>query len=207
VHRLFVKICGLATAEAVQAAVAAGADAVGFVFAPSPRQVTPAQAVALAATLPAGVLRVAVMRHPAVGEWEEVARVFRPDWLQTDAGDFAALPALDGIGRLPVYRDVPGLDAAALDGTAQALFEAAVSGAGLAPDWPRAAELARRTRLVLAGGLDADNVGAAIARVRPWGVDVSSGVESAPGRKDPEKITAFVAAVRRAERGSDSADR
>lgn len=194
--RVFVKICGLSTPRAVAAAVEAGADAVGFVFAESPRRVTPNRARQLCEGLSPVMIRVAVMRHPAVAEWHAVAEGFEPDWLQTDAGDFAGLDVAERFGRLPVYRDgqalAPGTDE-------PVLFEAAVSGQGALADWQRAAELAREHRLVLAGGLTPDNVGEAIATVRPWGVDVSSGVESKRGVKDIGRIAAFLQAVREAE--------
>ncbi len=190
----------------VRAAIEAGADAVGFVFAGSPRRVTPEDAADLAALAPAGILRVAVMHHPPPEEWREVAEIVRPDWLQTEARDFAGLKLPAGVGALPVYRDVPGLDSTAVAREDRALFEAARSGMGQAPDWGRARALAKLTRLVLAGGLHPGNVGEAIRRVRPWGVDVSSGVESSRGVKDPAKIEAFIAAVRRTERELDSAD-
>ncbi len=201
--RVFVKICGLKTPEAVRAAVDAGADAVGFVFADSPRRVTAETAATLATLVPAGILRVAVMRHPLPAYWNEVAAVVRPDWLQTDAEDFAGLALPPGVAALPVYRDLPGLDVTAAVSNERILFEAATSGAGCRPDWQRAHELARRTSLMLAGGLDAGNVGEAIRCVRPWGVDVSSGVEAQRGVKDSGKIAAFVAAVRRAEQECD----
>lgn len=194
---LWVKICGLRSAADVAAAVAAGADAVGFVFAPSVRRVTPAQARAACAALPAGVLRLAVMRHPEPAEWQAVASGFAPDWLQTDWQDYAGLSSAADVGRLPVYRD----DAPPSEGVAlpsPMLFEGRDSGSGRPADWARAAELAARTRLVLAGGLDADTVAEAVRRVRPWGVDVSSGVEAAPGVKDPGRIRAFIAAARAA---------
>ena len=202
--RVFVKICGLTTPKAVAAAVDAGADAVGFVFAESPRRVTPERAAELCADLSPVVVRVAVMRHPAPAEWDEVANGFGPDWLQTDAGDFTTLAVADRFGRLPVYRDTPDFDAASLDASAPdvdepVLFEAADSGRGARADWGRAAEVARTRRLVLAGGLTPDNVGEAIRIVRPWGVDVSSGVESKRGVKDLGRIAAFVQAVREAE--------
>ena len=88
---LLVKICGLKSAADVDTAVAAGADAVGFVFAESPRRVTPAKASAASRDLPAAVRRVAVMRHPTNTQWRAVLDGFRPDVLQTDAGDFATL--------------------------------------------------------------------------------------------------------------------
>lgn len=197
--RIFVKICGLRTPEMVRWAVEAGADAVGFVLAESPRRVTTGEAAALAALVPPGILRVAVLRHPAPAEWQAVVEQVRPDWIQTDAADLAGLPKPPGVGILPVYRDVPGLDSGPLAREDRALFEAAASGVGLSPDWDRARQLAGLTRLVLAGGLDPGNVAEAIRRVRPWGVDVSSGVESARGIKDPARIRAFIAAVRGAE--------
>lgn len=197
--RIFIKICGLTTVDSIHAAIEAGADAVGFVFAASPRRLMPEDAADLSVHVPPGILRVAVMRHPLPEEWDEVADIVRPDWLQTEARDFAALKLPAGVGALPVYRDMPGLDTGALAREDRALFEAPSSGTGQAPDWERARGLATLTRLVLAGGLSPDNVAAAIRRVRPWGVDVSSGVEASRGVKDPARIAAFVAAVRRAE--------
>jgi len=195
----FVKICGLSTAADVDAAIAAGADAIGFVFAESPRRVSVEQAVALTRGLPASIVRVAVMRHPTQREWDEVATEFRPDWLQTDVADIDGLVAPHGVHCMPVYRDTPQLDIDAAGRKPRILFEAANSGAGQRPDWDTAAKLAARTKLMLAGGLDPDNVIDAIARVCPWGVDVSSGVESRRGVKDPNKIAAFVNAVRTLE--------
>ncbi len=195
---MFVKICGLNTEEAVLMAVDAGADALGFVFAESPRQVTPARAVELAKNLPAGVAKVAVMLHPTADEWNAVRDAFGPDWLQTDADDFAGLNVPKHIGCFPVYRDrfTADFDNDELVWPAHTLFEGARSGVGLRPDWEHAAQIAHRTCLMLAGGLSPDNVGEAIIHVHPWGVDVSSGVESSPGVKDPVKIAAFVAAAR-----------
>lgn len=196
---IFVKICGLSTPADVAAAVAAGADAIGFVFADSPRRVSVEQAASLASAVPASVARVAVMRHPAQAEWDRVAAGFGPDWLQTDVEDFASLDIGEDVQRMPVYRDTLGLDVGALAREAQALFEASSSGAGVRANWDRAAELAGSTRLMLAGGLDPHNVAEAIRRVRPWGVDVSSGVEKSRGVKDPSRIAAFVNAARNLE--------
>jgi phosphoribosylanthranilate isomerase len=186
--------------------VAGGADALGFVFVTSPRQIAPEMAPDLSELVPPNIIRVAVMRHPLPEEWNEVAAVFRPDWLQTDARDFAGLSLPAGVEALPVYRDLPGLDTVALAREDRVLFEAAASGTGQAPNWDRARQLAKTAKLVLAGGLSPDNVAQAIDHVRPWGVDVSSGVEAVRGVKDPEMITAFVAAVRRTERELERAD-
>jgi phosphoribosylanthranilate isomerase len=197
--RIFVKICGLSTPRAVSAAVNAGADAIGFVFAESPRRVTPKRARDLCAAVSPVIIRVAVMRHPTAAEWQAVADEFEPDWLQTDSEDFLRLDVPERFGRLPVYRDTPVLDdtVVALDGPV--LFEAASSGEGARANWQRAAALAPGRQLILAGGLTPDNVGEAIAAVRPWGVDVSSGVESKRGVKDVGRIAAFMQAVREAE--------
>ena len=193
---LWVKICGLTSADAVGAAVDAGADAVGFVFhGASPRHVEPATALALASAVPAGVLRVAVTRHPTQAEVDAIVAGFRPDALQTDAGDFDGLRLPAALGRLPVLRTGTAAPAAL---PRRCLYESADSGRGATADWHEAGLLARRTELVLAGGLSAESVALAIAAVRPFGVDVSSGVESAPGRKDPRKIREFIAAARAA---------
>lgn len=193
---IFVKICGLSSSDAVAGAVAAGADALGFVFAPSPRRVTPEAARQLCGQVPVHIRRVAVMKRPSAEEWQAVAEGLSPDWLQADAQALAGLP----VGRtvpVPVFRD--GEDHSAIQTGDLLLFEGAASGQGIRADWSSAAPLARRTRLILAGGLTPENVAEAIRQVRPWGVDVSSGVESSRGVKDPQRIAAFVAAVRKAE--------
>jgi phosphoribosylanthranilate isomerase len=197
--KIFVKICGLTNTEAVNAAVMAGVDALGFVFANSPRQVSPVQAAALAAAAPAGITRVAVMRHPDPADWAAVQQIFQPDWLQTDAEDFERLEIDAAVRPLPVFRDHAGLEPDAVDWAQRVLFEGQESGHGLRVDWKHAADIARRCELILAGGLDPETVGDAIGQVRPWGVDVSSGVERSPGVKDPDKIAAFVEAVRQME--------
>ena len=194
---LMVKICGLRSAADVGAAVEAGANAVGFVFADSVRRVEPAEASQAAAALPDGVLRVAVMKHPSNAEWQAVLDGFAPDVLQTDAEDYAELDVPDSVRRWPVYREGKIVDTASMP--QEFLYEGSKSGAGETVDWARAEVIARQGSMLLAGGLSPDNVAAAIAAVRPWGVDVSSGVESAPGRKDPQKINEFIKAARAAE--------
>lgn len=192
---LWVKICGLRTSEDVAAACAAGADAIGFVFAPSVRRVSPAEAVAAAAAAPANVQRVAVFLHPTQAQLDEVLTGFQPDIVQTDAADFAALQVPAGVAVLPVVRAGGGRIVSL---PTRCLVEGPRSGTGQVANWGAAAEYAARTQVVLAGGLHAGNVGAAVQAVRPWGVDVSSGVESAPGVKDAARIHEFVFAARRA---------
>ena len=195
-----VKICGLRTPQAVAAAVEAGADAVGFVFAESVRRIDPRSAAKLAADLPAGVVKVAVMRHPSQRDVDRVIEELAPEFLQTDAEDFEEISLAGPCRPLPVFRAgrplpkrLPGL----------VLFEGPVSGSGEVTDWDRARDLAGKTRVVLAGGLEPGNVGAAIRAVSPYGVDVSSGVELAPGVKSPELIRDFLRAVREAETRMD----
>jgi len=198
---MFVKICGMNSPEAVEAAVAAGADAIGFVFAESPRQVTPEQAKALCAAVPAHVARVAVMRHPHKEHWQRVIEIFEPTWLQTDAEDFRWITLPTSCLALPVYREANA--PADSDLPDRLLYEGTQSGAGRVADWDEAHGLARVTEVILAGGLTADNVADAIRFVRPWGVDVSSGVERERGVKDPDKIKEFVARVRAADADMD----
>lgn len=190
---MFIKICGLTSLSALTAAIECGVDAVGFVLAKSPRELTPAQAGELSAQTPPGLLRIAVTRHPSQALVDEIAAVVKPDLWQTDIEDLAALEIPRGLKVLPVVR---GVAPAPLP--ARILFEGPVSGRGQTSDWTRAAELAQQTQLILAGGLNAGNVAEAIARVRPFGVDVSSGVESAPGIKDARRMAEFVTAVRTA---------
>lgn len=189
---LFVKICGITNAVSAETVVEAGADALGFVFAESPRRVTPEQAEFIAADLPAHVLRVAVFRHPSPDEVEAVLERFIPDLIQADHETLVRLP---DIATLPVYRD--GVGSAPVGG--RFLYEGPVSGVGQVVHMDRAAGLARVGEMVLAGGLRPDNVAAAISKVRPSGVDVSSGVESSPGSKDNDLVQSFVAAARAAE--------
>lgn len=192
-----IKICGLATAEDVAAAVAAGADAIGFVFAESPRQVSATIAANAAAAAPERIIRVAVMRHPANDDWQQVLEIFAPDVLQTDADDFDVLDVPDSVARWPVYREG---DVSASDNLpGMFLYEGKNSGQGETVDWDTAANVAKRGKLILAGGLDPSNVAAAIRAVRPYGVDVSSGVESSPACKDPAMIHEFILAARAAE--------
>jgi phosphoribosylanthranilate isomerase len=193
---LFVKICGITTPAALDAAVEAGADAVGFVFhAGSPRDIGPRQAAALAARLPVGVKSVCVTLHPDAGCIARVLDAFQPHVWQSDAADLDLLDLPAAIERWPVFRHA-GATAAL---PRRAVFDAPASGRGMRGDWRCAAALARRCELILAGGLDAANVAEAVAAVRPYGVDVSSGVERRPGAKDAALILEFVAAARGAQ--------
>jgi phosphoribosylanthranilate isomerase len=201
-----VKICGITRPEDGRAAAAAGASAIGLVFWPeSPRAVDPAGARAIVAALPAGVPAIGVFVnqpleaiHGAIAAAglfgaqlhgdEPVALIER---IRRPVIRAVTLDALDVIDVLPPHVTV------LLD----AVDPARRGGTGRTIDWTAAAAVARRRPIVLAGGLTPSNVEEAIAAVRPYGVDVSSGVESAPGIKDHARITAFIDAVRRADAG------
>jgi phosphoribosylanthranilate isomerase len=196
---MWIKICGLTSPEAVNAALELKVDALGFVFAESPRRLSVSQAAQLAQSAHGRAQRVAVTRHPTQAAVDEIVELFKPDVLQSDAADLQRLRLPASLERLAVVRDVAG---EMLNLPARILFEGALSGSGVASDWQLARQLSRRTQLILAGGLDRDNVGAAIARVRPFGVDVSSGVEERPGLKSAARMQQFVEAVRAAARAA-----
>ena len=194
---LWIKICGLRTTAAIEVAAAAGADAVGFVFHDaSPRNLSLATARELQRAVPPGVERVAVFLGPSQALVDAVLDAIEPDWLQTDAGDLPGLRLPEALRVLPVLRDRLA-DGAALPG--RVLFESSRSGAGERADWSAAADLARQTQLVLAGGLHVANVAEALATVRPFGVDVSSGVERERGVKDATLIREFIRTARATE--------
>jgi phosphoribosylanthranilate isomerase len=189
----FVKICGMTDDRAVEAALAAGVDAIGFVFAPSVRRVAARLAARLAQPARGRVLCVAVTQHPSRELLDEVFADFGPDVLQTDAADLKTITLPAGVQSWPVLR---GSGEAAAG--ARILFEGPKSGTGQTADWTAAANHARRYELILAGGLNPANVAAAIDAVRPFGVDVSSGVEESPGHKNPQLIESFVTTARAA---------
>jgi phosphoribosylanthranilate isomerase len=188
----------LTTPEAVTAAIAERVDAIGFVFAESKRRVTPRRAAELSRDVPGEIARIAVMKQPSQALLDEVWSVFRPDVLQTDVEDLVALRLPHGLKVMPVLRARRALPEVL---PPRVLFEGPVSGTGEITDWAAAAALSQRTQLVLAGGLTPANVADAIAATRPFGVDVSSGVEAQPGVKDPSKIQQFVRNARAAANG------
>lgn len=205
--RTRIKICGLCRAENALVATQAGADAIGLVFyAGSSRAVTLAQACDIAAALPAFVSRVALFLDADTATINAVIAQLRPDTLQFHGRESAqfcrsfGLPYLKAVsmqdsGALIIHqKEFPDASGLLLD--SHAAGEA--GGSGVAFDWSQALPQGGPP-LILAGGLRANNVAAAVATVRPYGVDVSSGVESAPGVKDPARIRAFIKAVQRAD--------
>ncbi len=204
--RTRIKICGITREQDLDSAVAAGADAVGFVFyPPSPRFLSLDRAVELAKRIPPFVTSVGLFVNPDPGLVREVVAAASVDLLQfqgEEAPDFC-----EQFGRpyVKVARMRPGLDlvefAGAYASARGLLLDAYVEGyggAGQSFDWslvPGNLPLP----IVLAGGLTSENVGSAICRLRPWAVDVSSGVELSKGIKDAAKIAAFIAAVKNAD--------
>ncbi|MCK2219275.1 phosphoribosylanthranilate isomerase [Actinomadura sp. ATCC 31491] len=194
---MYVKICGLSEPAHVAAAVEAGADAVGFVMTRSTRRVSPGRAAELAALVPAHVLTVGVFRgeDPETVRAAALASGVRAVQLhgRHPHADFVALKDL-GVTLLRAVDSTADLRCGAYDEDLL-LVDAPHAGSGQPWDW--AAVRGRPSgRWLLAGGLAPGNVAEAIAAAGPWGVDVSSGVESAPGVKDPALIEAFLKAVR-----------
>lgn len=204
-HLVKIKICGLTRVEDVNAAVAAGADAVGFVFAASPRHISSATAVRLCTAVPAGVLRVGLFLDQASAAVARVVNSVPLDLLQFHGSESRAECKLFGLPYLKAVAvqdagSVQAADRAYPDAVGLLLDSHAVGkrgGSAKVFDWSLAGQVSRP--LWLAGGLNAQNVGAAMRAVRPFAVDVSSGVEQAPGIKDKTRILEFIAAVRSAQ--------
>lgn len=193
---MFVKICGLSTAQDVAAAVAAGADAIGFVLTESPRRIEPAAARRLAELVPAGVLTVAVFGREPSAEVRRAATAAGVGAVQLH-GDHppAAFAELRDL-RLQLIRATSAAAGAAAVcgdfGEDLLILDSPVPGSGEPWDWSELGANPPSGSWMLAGGLAPANVAEAIAVARPWGVDVSSGVEVRRGVKDPALITEFV---------------
>lgn len=211
--RTRVKICGITREADARAAVAAGCDAVGLVLhAPSPRAVTLEQAGSILAQLPPFVTRVGLFMDAGADAVQAALEALPLDLLQfhghepPEACDafgmdyLKAVPMAEPGGARAFMARYPRARGFLLDshGPGQA------GGTGRTFDWASWPGDVDRP-LILAGGLHPDNVAAAIARTRPWAVDVSSGVEAAPGIKDPGRITRFMSEVRRVDRESADA--
>ena len=199
----FVKVCGITQLDDARHAAEAGATALGFVFWPqSPRYIEPERAAAIVAAVP-GVETVGVFVDAPLEDVRRTIDCAGVSTVQLHGGETAALAA--GLDR-PILRAMtvtasdqeydswPHATIFLLD----AIDPVTRGGSGQRVDWAAAAGIAARRRVVLAGGLTPENVADAIAAVRPYGVDVSSGVERAPGVKDPDKVTRFVSRARSA---------
>jgi phosphoribosylanthranilate isomerase len=220
---LWIKICGNTSLEDARLAVEAGADAVGFVFAPSPRRMTAAEVAAIASHLPAALERIGVFVDAGLDEIDSTVRACGLTGVQLHSDAAPELPSKLRARLGPTLRILrvlhfeagaaesiskqvadwtrnPDVDAVLVDSRTAA----AVGGTGVTFDWTAARKILfqnaeARKRLIAAGGLTPENVAEAIATLRPWGVDVVSGVEAAPGRKDADKVRSFVARARAAD--------
>jgi len=206
-QRTRIKFCGMTRAEDALAAVALGVDALGFVFVPgSPRRVGLDAAAAIRCQLPPLVSVVALLRNPDSEEVRETIEALRPELLQFHGEETPQFCAAFGLPYLKVVamrglqqpladiaRDYAGAAALLLDGHAPG----ELGGQGKVFDWAGIADLDKP--LILAGGLNSDNVATAIRLAHPFAVDVSSGIESKPGIKDSGKMEAFVQQVRNAD--------
>jgi phosphoribosylanthranilate isomerase len=234
---LWIKICANTSLADAQMAAEAGADAVGFVFAPSPRRVTPAQVAAIVPYLPPTLEKIGVFVDASFAEIVSTVETCLLTGVQLHFDAPPALPAQLRVRFGPALRIVrtvhfdllqsgdakgrgispymsspeppgalapeacfsdPKIDAFLIDSRTGT----ATGGTGIAFDWDLAAttlfQIANARKCIAAGGLTPENVADAVATLRPWGVDVVSGVESAPGRKDPAKVRAFIANARAA---------
>ncbi|MGE7111386.1 phosphoribosylanthranilate isomerase [Lysinibacillus sp. NPDC047702] len=198
-----VKICGLKEQQHVRAAVETGADAIGFVFAPSKRQVSIEQAHQLAKYVPKGVLKIGVFVNPSVEELQAAVEGVPLDYVQyhgEETPEFISQQGYPAIKALSV-RDEEDVRAAANYNVDYYLFDAPGTdfkgGSGHTFDWTLLAMAGiPREKLILAGGLKAENIAEAVSLVSPYMVDVSSGVET-DGIKDEAKINAFIQAVKK----------
>jgi phosphoribosylanthranilate isomerase len=197
-----VKICGITRLEDALAAAEAGADALGFNFWPqSKRFIEPRLAGEIIALLPPFVAAVGVFVDPTRDEALRAAEASGVQWLQLhgdESPEFCAalpLPVLKAI-RVRHRASLDALDEYDVAGFLLDTDSPGYGGSGETFDWSLAAEGARRAPIVLAGGLNAENVADAVRQVRPWAVDVASGVESAPGVKDHEKTARFIRAAK-----------
>ena len=210
---MLVKICGVTNLEDALAAVEAGAGAVGFNFwRPGRRYLAPERAAQIAAALPEGLWKVGVFVDEEVDTVLEIARQVKLTALQLHGAEPPTyLEQLGSYHKVKAIRMDSGFDAARLT-EYRSVTAFLLDGAGATPggtgspfDWGRAVAAKKYGHVILAGGLTPENVAEAVRRVRPWGVDVASGVESAPGRKDHTKVRAFVHAARSAADESEEA--
>ncbi|WP_419851276.1 phosphoribosylanthranilate isomerase [Candidatus Poriferisocius sp.] len=200
---MFIKICGITNADDALLATALGADAVGFIMAPSPRQVAPPRVEEIARRLPADVLTVGVFKDEAPSRVIEIV-----NRCGLKAAQLSGRESMEDTrlirGSVPtVIKAFPGgspaLSVADRYGADIVMVDSDTPGSGRVFDWSLAEGAPGGIRLLMAGGLTPENVAMAIAKVRPWGVDVATGVELSPGRKDPARMRAFINAAREAQ--------
>jgi len=199
---MFVKICGITNEDDALLAVAMGADAVGFVFAPSSRQIAAQQVYDITRRLPPEILTVGVFRDEHPSRVIDTVNRSGVKAAQLHGHETPAMVAevaeqIRWVIKAVVAGSPDARNATAFD-TDLILVDAPSPGSGAVFDWSLVDDVPTGPRIILAGGLTPDNVAAAVARVKPWGVDVSSGVERSPGKKDALKVKAFIERARAA---------
>lgn len=207
--RTFVKICGITRPDDAHTAARAGADAVGFVFAPSPRRISPSDAGAIADGLHPSVRRIGVFVDETLANMLRIIGEAGLDGVQLQGSESAQF-MIDLRAKRPSLTIFKVVRSAAVDELAKAdglevdaiFIDPKDSADPMAPVDRIPLDTLRNlsVRFIVAGGLTPSNVGALVSEVRPWGVDVSGGVEERPGKKDPDKVRSFIRAVRDAER-------
>ena len=193
---MFVKICGITNEDDALLAVAMGADAVGFVFAPSTRQIAPQLAFDITRRLPPEILTVGVFRNEHPSRVIELAHKSGVKAVQLH-GRESSTQTIEIASQIrwvikAFGSDDENLPRADQYGTDMILLDAPSPGSGKVFDWSLAGDAPDSVKLILAGGLTPENVGAAVHEVQPWGVDVSSGVEKSPGKKDALAVKRFI---------------
>lgn len=197
-----VKICGITNLEDALTAIEAGADMLGFVFAPSPRQVTSQQAMVITVRLPSSITKIGVFVNSDLEFVKEIMAKCNLDKAQfhgTESPEYCQsftsgvikafrIQRKSDLETLPLYK----VEAYLLD----SYDPTRAGGTGQTFDWDIARAARKYGKIILSGGLTPENVAEAIIKVRPYGVDVSSGIESKPGKKDPEKVKAFIKAAK-----------
>lgn len=208
----WIKICGTTSLEDALSSIEAGADALGFIFAPSRRRISTEQAQRIISQLPREVERIGVFMNSSAAEISSVVNIVELTGIQVHGDEspvavYHCLPSArrDEMRKIKTIQVKSGhelwLDHVGESDAVDTWLLDSGAGSGKTFDWETTRKQIgdRRVQFVVAGGLTPGNVGEAIRVFKPWGVDVVTGVEREPGRKDPEKLRAFVAAVRKAE--------
>ena len=196
--KTLIKICGIKRLDDLECAIQHGADLIGFVFVKSsPRYIEPKSVTSLLQSVSEKIKTVAVMQHATQANLDSILEAFKPTYIQTDADDFSSLDLPNDIKKIRVYREEQGFDLSSIDDESLALMEGPISGSGQMVSKEFLKKACKRKRLLIAGGLSPENIQSILKEVKPYGVDVSSGVESSRGNKSKEKIIQFNKIVRK----------
>ena len=190
--KTLIKICGIKRLDDLECAIQNGADLIGFVFVKSsPRYIEPSSATNLLQSVSEKIKTVAVMQHATQNSLDSILDSFKPTYIQTDANDFLSLNLPSNIKKIRVYREQEDFDLSSINDESLALLEGPISGSGQMVNKEFLKKACKRKRLLIAGGLSPENIQSFLKEVKPYGVDVSSGVESSRGNKSKEKIIQF----------------